>query len=94
MTLSRDSDMDARSARIVADQERAEAAIDAERERPGWSDLGGLTRKLHYFPRAKRGTVALCGKWMIGREHPLQAEVGKPSPDDCVACRRKLDAGG
>lgn len=58
----------------------------------GWSDLGGQARKFHFFPAPARGTTALCGKWMIGREHELQADEGT-SVDDCVTCRRKLGTG-
>ncbi|MFL5910747.1 MAG: hypothetical protein ACJ768_09305 [Gaiellaceae bacterium] len=58
----------------------------------GWSFLGGQARKAHYFPSPTRGTQALCGKWMISIEHPLEPDNGKPSSDDCAACRRKLDA--
>lgn len=56
----------------------------------GWSNLGGQSRKFHYFPDAAAGTRALCGKWAIFREHPLEPDDGK-SPDDCAACRRRRD---
>jgi hypothetical protein len=58
----------------------------------GWSDLGGQARKFHYFVSDEPGTQALCNKWAIGRKHPLQPDGGKPSPDDCVACRRRFES--
>lgn len=58
----------------------------------GWSDLGAMARKFHYFDGPERGTRALCRKWAIGRNHPLQEDSGAPSPDDCAVCRRRLDA--
>lgn len=63
----------------------------------GWTDFGGQARKFHYVP--SDDDRALCGKWGLSpfvaaaREKAhLQPDAGKPSPDDCVACRRKLDA--
>jgi hypothetical protein len=63
----------------------------------GWTDFGGQARKFHYIPADD--PQALCGKWGLSpfvgeaREKAhLQADTGKASPDDCVACRRKLDA--
>lgn len=42
--------------------------------------------KAHYFEVGQ--IVSLCGRWMFGGERT--EDVGR-SPDDCVACRRKLD---
>lgn len=57
----------------------------------GWSNLGGRARKFHYFESAKRGTMALCGRWMIWQQHiPLEVDTGKATGADCVACTRKL----
>jgi hypothetical protein len=63
----------------------------------GWTDFGGQSRKFHYIPADDSN--ALCRKWCLSplvsnareRAH-LQPDTGKPSPDDCKACRRKLDA--
>lgn len=63
----------------------------------GWTDFGGQARKFHYVPADNQR--ALCGKWGLSpfvadarQKANLQADTGKPSPDDCKACRRKLDA--
>jgi hypothetical protein len=63
----------------------------------GWTDLGGSARKFHYIPADD--STALCRKWSLSpfvenareRAH-LQPDTGQASPDDCKACRRKLDA--
>lgn len=63
----------------------------------GWTDFGGQSRKFHYIPADD--PRALCGKWGLSpfveaareRAH-LQEDTGAASPDDCKACRRKLDA--
>lgn len=61
----------------------------------GWTDFGGQARKFHYIPADDN--EALCGKWALSpfvknaRSH-LEPDTGQPSKDDCVACRRKLDA--
>jgi hypothetical protein len=68
----------------------AEAEPEERTPEPGWSDLGGMARKFHYFPDNEDGVRALCNKWMINRSHPLQPETGQPSKDDCAACARKL----
>lgn len=68
--------------------------------REGWTDFGGQARKFHYIPADN--DRALCGKWGLSpfvgggaREKAnLQPDTGTPSPDDCAACRRKLDARG
>ncbi len=60
------------------------------------------TKRGWFFPTAARKAhfdggdgVALCGKWGrvgFGAAAPIQAGAeSPPSPDDCVACRRKLD---
>jgi hypothetical protein len=63
----------------------------------GWTNFNGQARKFHYIPADTEW--ALCGKWGLSpfvanaREHAnLEPDSGTPSPDDCVACRRKLDA--
>jgi hypothetical protein len=68
----------------------AEAPEEVPEHSPGWSDLGGMARKFHYFPDNVGGTLALCGKWGIMRTHKLQPETGTKTPDDCVACTRRL----
>lgn len=52
----------------------------------GWG-FPGQSRKCHFFPAERM--ESLCGKWGFfgGRRFP---DNGKPSSDDCVACRRKL----
>lgn len=60
----------------------------------GWTNFGGQARKFHFLPADE--DTALCKKWGLGfgvtRERvDLQPENG-PSPDDCVSCRRKLNA--
>jgi hypothetical protein len=51
----------------------------------GWP---GQAKKCHWFP--SDSTEALCGKWgfFFG---PREPDSGTSS-DDCVACRRRLDA--
>jgi hypothetical protein len=55
-------------------------------------------RKAHYDPGNTNG-IALCGKWarinpLTGGAAPFQGGADSPpSTDDCVACRRKLEAG-
>lgn len=44
------------------------------------------SQKAHYF----EGITSLCGKWMFLGETQAGADA-PPSPDDCAACRRKLD---
>lgn len=63
----------------------------------GWTDFHGQSRKFHYIPADD--DRALCGKWGLSpfvararEQSHLQADEGKPSPDDCKVCRRKLDA--
>jgi len=50
----------------------------------GWG-FPGSSRKAHYFV----DSTALCRKWGL-YGGPLEPD-DKSSPDDCVACRRKLD---
>ena len=45
-------------------------------------------RNFHYIGA---DNLALCGKWMEMSRNNLEPEDG-PSPDDCKACRRKVDA--
>jgi hypothetical protein len=67
------------------------AAADGPR---GWF-FPGNARKAHFDGG---DGMALCGKWARknpfgGGEAPIEAGADAPaSPDDCVACRRKLDA--
>jgi hypothetical protein len=51
----------------------------------GWG-FPGLAKKAHYF----QGALSLCGKWMFMGECTPETDVR--SPDDCVACRKKLDS--
>ena len=56
----------------------------------GW--FFGTARKAHYFDGDRR---SLCGRWStpftpIGAFEPED----KPSSDDCVVCRRRLDKRG
>jgi hypothetical protein len=51
----------------------------------GWW-FPGLSRKAHYFREGR----SLCGKWGTFGQQPLTPDTHK-SPDDCAACRRKLD---
>lgn len=51
------------------------------------------SRKAHYLRERDGRTISLCGRWgsLLPVERlPLEPEE-KPSKDDCVACRRKLD---
>lgn len=73
------------------------SSTDSSAPLEGWTDFGGQSRKFHYMPADD--DRAFCGKWGFSpfvanaREHArLQPDEGKPSPDDCKACRRKLDA--
>ena len=63
----------------------------------GWTDFHGQSRKFHFIPADD--DRALCGKWGLSpfvsqaREQAnLQPDTGASSPDDCKACRRKLEA--
>lgn len=69
----------------------------ADKAIEGWTNFGGQARKFHYIPADN--DRALCGKWALSpfvakaREAAnLEPDTGKASPDDCAACRRKLDA--
>lgn len=57
-------------------------------ETAGWG-FPGTARKCHYFPAGS--TMALCAKWGFFYGH-LAPDTETASPDDCVACRRKLEA--
>jgi hypothetical protein len=59
----------------------------------GWTDFNGQSRKFHYIPADD--DIALCGKWTLFRATREEARLRPDtfaSPDDCKACRRKLDA--
>jgi len=46
------------------------------------------SRKAHYFDEGE--AISLCGTWMYSG--PTQGDASSPAtPDDCKACRRKLD---
>jgi hypothetical protein len=45
------------------------------------------SRKCHYFEQG----ISLCGKWMFFGS-PVENQSKAKSLDDCVACRRKLEA--
>ncbi len=56
----------------------------------GWAYPTRKARKAHYFPGRTR---SLCGKYsnMFLAPSTHSPDIGK-SKDDCVACRRRLDA--
>jgi hypothetical protein len=55
----------------------------------GWGFPAG-SRKAHYFDADGR---SLCGKWAFMRREACDNDNAfRPSPDDCVACRRKFTA--
>jgi hypothetical protein len=57
---------------------------ETETTEEGWG-FPLASRKAHYFV----GITSLCGSWLYtGR---LEPETEKRSPDDCKACRRKLE---
>lgn len=63
-------------------------AAGDEDTRSGWGYPTSTARKVHYF----RGGRSLCGKYGAFMVE-LQADNGRPGPDDCVACTRKLRGG-
>ncbi|HEY3591901.1 MAG TPA: hypothetical protein VGL07_17810 [Buttiauxella sp.] len=44
------------------------------------------SRKHHFFKEGE--AVSICGKWML--VNPVREPDTFESPDDCLACRRKL----
>lgn len=52
----------------------------------GWA-FPANARRAHYM----RDTMALCRRYGF-YTGPLQADNGKPSKDDCTACRKALEA--
>jgi hypothetical protein len=54
------------------------------KQKEGWGKPTN-SKKWHYFIDG----MALCGKWGFYRG-PLEPDDGE-SPDDCKACRRKLE---
>lgn len=59
----------------------------------GWAFPNNSSRaKAHYFPKSVVLEASLCGRWgYVG--YPIQGDADSPaSPDDCVACRKKLEA--
>lgn len=69
----------------------------AGRNNEGWTDFNGQSRKFHYIPADN--DEALCGKWGVSpfvanarAAANLQPDDGQAGPDDCKACRRKLDS--
>lgn len=62
----------------------------------GWFWPSGA-RKAHFDP-GRGDMIALCGKWartnpFTGGTAPIDGDESSPaSKDDCVACRRKLEA--
>jgi hypothetical protein len=54
----------------------------------GWFKFSN-SRKFHWIVAGR----SLCGKWLYLGNGRLDFIMGKPGPDDCRACRRKLDAG-
>ena len=69
-------------------------SMAAANGRAGWTTYGGSTRKFHYTDDADGAGRSLCGKWRRNTRKAslLVAPETGPRPDDCVACRRKLDA--
>lgn len=62
-----------------------ESVVDDGDKVGGWG-FPDQSRKAHYFV----DSMALCGRWWFrGTLTPNQSEA--KSPDDCAACRRKLD---
>jgi hypothetical protein len=58
---------------------------ESETKVEGWG-FPGASRKAHYFV----GWESLCGRWLYqGPLTPNQSDA--KSPDDCAACRRKLE---
>ena len=45
-----------------------------------------LSKKAHYFVDDR----SLCGKWLFSG-YDVGDHIGKPGPDDCKACWKKLD---
>jgi hypothetical protein len=54
----------------------------------GWFKFSN-SRKFHWIVAGR----SLCGKWLYLGNGELDFSV-RELPDDCVACRRKLDANG
>lgn len=54
----------------------------------GWVFPPG-SRKCHYVEAGSM--TSLCGKWGFIINAHRQADTGSAGPDDCAACRRKLD---
>lgn len=60
----------------------------------GWVFPTTSARKVHYFRTRER---SLCGRYALlytPPGHLVTPDHGKPGPDDCAACRRKLDDHG
>lgn len=55
-------------------------------EHTGWG-FPANARKAHYFAG---GSFSACGRWLFAG--PVTPDYGKPSPDDCVPCRRWLNS--
>jgi hypothetical protein len=53
----------------------------------GWG-FPPVSRKAHYIAPDGR---SLCGKLGFAFNLPLEPDNGRPSPDDCAACRKRLD---
>ncbi len=53
----------------------------------GWAWPTATARKAHYF----RETRSLCGKYAYWAAE-FDGDASAKSPDDCAACRRKLEA--
>jgi hypothetical protein len=60
----------------------------------GWTTYGGSARKWH-FAIERNNYRSLCGKWAKSpfaiMDPRLDPDDGIVSPNECVACRRKLD---
>jgi hypothetical protein len=62
-----------------------------KRSTVGWTKPNSMSKKFHYIGEDGR---SLCCRYLMLAIDPAQmeAEVGMRSPDDCSACRKKLEA--
>lgn len=63
----------------------ADHNIDQRKE--GWGSVPNVSRKWHYFAEDGR---SLCRRFLALHRNFEQGNDG--SPDNCAACRRKLEA--
>jgi hypothetical protein len=77
-------DFDAVDAKHAAGLEEAKAAARVA-AKEGWGVIRPGDRKAHYYVDA----FSLCRR--VGFYYGPLDVLDKPSPDDCAACRKKLD---